>query len=82
MGRGFRVPAALAEELKIIIKKNKTTKNQKTHLLKIMNDQGKNAKPQRSPWTLRINFNFPLIRTKIAPLLLEGSAQPRGPEQL
>lgn len=41
----------------------------------------KNAKPQRYPWSLRINFDFPLIRTKIAPSLLEGTAQPRGPTQ-
>lgn len=46
-----------------------------------MNDQGKNAKPQRSPWTPRINFNFPLIWTKIVTSLLEGTAQPQGPRQ-
>lgn len=50
----------------------------KKHVLKIMNDQGKYAKPQRSPWILRINFNFPLIWIEIATSVLEGLAQPWG----
>lgn len=50
----------------------------KKHLLKVMNDQGKNAKPQRPPWGLRINFHFPLIRTKPGTSALEGPAGPQG----
>lgn len=32
----------------------------------------KNAKPQRSPWTVRINFHFPLIRTQMVMSLLSS----------
>lgn len=50
----------------------------KKHLLKIMNHQGKNAKPQPSPWALGINFNFPLIQTKPVTSALEGPTGPQG----
>lgn len=40
--------------------------------------RAKNAKSQRSPWTVRINFNFPLIWRQIVTSPVAGTAQLHG----